>query len=120
MKTLHKHTHLCSATFAPKLQFSRQSRARASGVDIRLPVGIHSGPVVGGGVGTSRLAYDYWGDTMNIASRIEGAAEPNGIAVSAATYQQCTGAHDFDPPETIALKGIGDSVIYRTKPALAH
>jgi len=71
-------------------------------------------------VGTNRLAYDYWGDTMNIASRIEGAAEPNGIAVSAATYYQCTGSHEFDLPETITLKGVGDTVIYRIKPDIAE
>ncbi|ATW04191.1 adenylate/guanylate cyclase domain-containing protein [Sphingorhabdus sp. YGSMI21] len=108
-----------AVSFAKDVIAEMQSRATASGIDIQLRVGIHSGPVVGGVVGTSRLAYDYWGDTMNIASRIEGAAEPNGIAVSAATYYQCTGAHEFDPPETIALKGVGDTVIYRTKPALA-
>ncbi len=47
------------------------------------------------------------------------AAEPNGIAVSAPTYFQCTGSHEFDPPETIPLKGVGDTVIYRLKPDIA-
>lgn len=105
-----------AVSFAKDVIAEMEKRARESGIDIRLRVGIHSGPVVGGVVGTSRLAYDYWGDTMNIASRIEGAAEPNGIAVSAATYFQCTGSHAFDLPETIALKGVGDTVIYRVKP----
>jgi len=109
-----------AVSFAKDVIAEMQSRATASGIDIQLRVGIHSGPVVGGVVGTSRLAYDYWGDTMNIASRIEGAAEPNGIAVSAATYYQCTEAHEFDAPETIALKGVGDTVIYRIKPEIAE
>lgn len=109
-----------AVSFAKDVIAEMQSRATESGIDIQLRVGIHSGPVVGGVVGTSRLAYDYWGDTMNIASRIEGAAEPNGIAVSAATYFQCTEAHEFDAPETIALKGVGDTVIYRIKPDITE
>ena len=109
-----------AVSFAKDVIAEMQSRAKESGIDIKLRVGIHSGPVVGGVVGTSRLAYDYWGDTMNIASRIEGAAEPNGIAVSAATYFPCTGSHEFDSPETIPLKGVGDTVIYRLKPDIAE
>lgn len=109
-----------AVSFAKDVIAEMQSRAKEGGIDIQLRVGIHSGPVVGGVVGTSRLAYDYWGDTMNIASRIEGAAEPNGIAVSAATYFQCTEAHEFDAPETIALKGVGDTVIYRIKPDITE
>lgn len=89
--------------------------ARETQIDIKLRVGIHSGPVVGGVIGSSRLAYDYWGDTMNIASRIEGAASPNGMAVSTTTYNQCVDRYEFDPPETINLKGVGETRIHRLK-----
>ena len=41
------------------------------GVDLSLRVGVHCGPLIGGVIGTSRLAYDVWGDTVNIASRME-------------------------------------------------
>jgi len=99
--------------FGRDLIIEMKERAKASGVDIKLRVGIHTGPVVGGVVGSSRLAYDYWGDTMNIASRIEGAAEPNGIAVSSSTYFQCTDCHEFGKPETLTLKGVGDTEVYR-------
>lgn len=95
------------------------ARAQDCGIDIKLRCGIHSGPVVGGVVGASRLAYDYWGDTMNIASRIEGAAEPNCIAVSAAAYSQCAQHFEFEPAEMIALKGVGDTEIYRLTPGSA-
>jgi len=106
----------CAAiNFGRDLIAEMKDVAQETGVDIKLRVGIHSGPVVGGVVGSSRLAYDYWGDTMNIASRIEGAAGSNGIAVSSATYFQCEGAHEFGEPETLTLKGVGDTEIYRVK-----
>lgn len=78
----------------------------------KVRVGIHTGPVVGGVIGTNRMVYDYWGDTMNIASRLEGSAPENGIAVSEATYHQTKGVHAFHPPQTMLLKGIGEMQVY--------
>ena len=84
-----------------------------SGIDVAIRVGIHTGNVVGGVVGAQRLAYDYWGDTMNIASRIEGVAESNGIAVSESTYFGSVEHVMFTEPELKALKGVGEMKIYR-------
>jgi adenylate cyclase len=85
------------------------------GVDLKVRAGIHSGPVVGGVIGSSRLAYDYWGDTMNVASRIEGIAEVNGIAVSSSTAAGANGSAHFSGPERIVLKGVGETEIYRVR-----
>jgi class 3 adenylate cyclase len=85
--------------------------AGASGIPLQARIGIHTGPVVGGVIGTTRLAYDYWGDTMNIASRLQAAAPPNGVAVSEATYFQTRQEQEF-AAETATLKGIGDAQIY--------
>lgn len=101
--------------FARDLIGEVRKLAEDSGVNIALRVGVHTGPVVGGVVGSSRLAYDYWGDTMNVASRIEGTARPNGIAVSSATFLQCAGAHDFEPPEVLVLKGVGETEVRHLK-----
>jgi class 3 adenylate cyclase len=101
--------------FGRELIAETQALAAEEGVDVKLRIGIHSGPVVGGVVGSRRLAYDYWGDTMNIASRIEGIAEHNGIAVSAATYFQARAHFEFDAGETLTLKGVGETEIYRVK-----
>jgi class 3 adenylate cyclase len=74
-------------------------------------IGIHTGPVVGGVIGSSRLAYDYWGDTMNVASRLQAVAPPNGIAVSEATWYEIRGLHEFTPQRAV-LKGIGETDVY--------
>ena len=83
------------------------------GVPIQLRVGVHTGPVIGGVVGSSRLAYDYWGDTMNVASRLESVAEPDGVVASSSTYMQCSDRSDFGRSETVMLKDVGEIEIYR-------
>ena len=86
---------------------------RSTGIDLHIRVGIHTGPVVGGVIGETRMAYDYWGETMNIASRIEGAAHPDGIAVSETTWLRGRGDRHFDLPQTLTLKGVGEMPVYR-------
>ncbi|MCH7628069.1 MAG: adenylate/guanylate cyclase domain-containing protein [Proteobacteria bacterium] len=83
-----------------------------AGVDVGLRAGIHSGPVVGGVIGATRMAYDYWGDTVNIAARLEGTAPRNGIAVSESTWLRARDRHGFGPATTLTLKGVGDMSVY--------
>jgi adenylate cyclase len=85
----------------------------ATGLEVQIRVGIHSGPVVGGVIGATRVSYDYWGETMNVASRIQGCAEPDGIAVSESTYLRTKGGTSFAAPEMVVLKGIGEMPVYR-------
>lgn len=92
---------------------SIEAYARQTGLDVQVRVGIHTGPVVGGVVGKSRYAYDYWGDTMNVASRVESIAHPGGIAVSESTYHSARDATVFAPAELHALKGVGEIKIFR-------
>ena len=76
---------------------------------------MHTGPVVGGVIGSSRLAYDYWGDTMNVAARLQAAAPANGIAVSPATWYETRHLHAY-VPERAVLKGIGETEVYVLTP----
>jgi len=85
---------------------------RTAGVDVGLRIGIHSGPVVGGVIGATRMAYDYWGETMNIAARIESAAPVNGIAISESTWLRAKDRAEFGPPHVEMLKGVGEICVY--------
>jgi class 3 adenylate cyclase len=53
----------------------------------RIRIGIHTGSVVAGIVGVKKFAYDIWGDTVNIAARIESSGEPDKINISGSTYE---------------------------------
>lgn len=85
-----------------------------SGIVVKARVGVHSGPAVGGVIGTTRLAYDYWGDTMNVASRLQAVAPLNGIAVSEAVYLQTMAIQRFESHKVV-LKGIGETAAYAAR-----
>jgi class 3 adenylate cyclase len=51
-------------------------------------IGLHTGPVVAGVVGARKFAYDIWGDTVNVASRIESQSEPGRVNISESTYDR--------------------------------
>jgi adenylate cyclase len=73
-------------------------------VPFTVRVGLHSGPVMAGVIGTRRFAYDVWGDTVNIAARIEAASQPNRMLVSAATVKGLGSDYSFDGPHKIGNK----------------
>lgn len=97
--------------FARDLVAAVRELAAESGIDLKVRVGAHTGPVIGGVIGSRRLAYDYWGDTMNLASRLQGAAPPSGIAVSEATYFQTKALLAYEA-RSETLKGIGTTTVY--------
>ncbi|TMK07818.1 MAG: adenylate/guanylate cyclase domain-containing response regulator [Alphaproteobacteria bacterium] len=74
-------------------------------VPFSIRVGLHSGPVMAGVIGTRKFAYDVWGDTVNIAARLEAASAPNRALASAATVKGLGSDYSFDGPHKVDNKG---------------
>jgi adenylate cyclase len=74
-------------------------------VPFTIRVGLHSGPVMAGVIGTRKFAYDVWGDTVNVAARMEAASAPNRVLASVMTVKALGNDYSFDGPHKIETKG---------------
>ncbi len=81
-----------------------------AGWDLR--VGIHTGPIVAGVVGKRKYAYDIWGNTVNIASRMESNGEPGKVNISEATYKLVKDQYKCHHRGKIYAKNVGDIDMY--------
>ena len=77
-----------------------------------LRIGLNTGPVVAGVIGKKKFAYDMWGDTANIASRIESTGVLGGICVGEATAQLLEGHYKLEPRGQIEMKGKGTMPVW--------
>ena len=82
-------------------------------LNLAIRIGIATGPIVAGVVGTKKFIYDLWGDTVNLASRISTEGAPGVIQVDATTQRRLRASHLFEGPQTVLLKGKGDTPVYR-------
>jgi class 3 adenylate cyclase len=82
-----------------------------SGERIVVHCGVATGPAVAGVIGRRKFAYDLWGDTVNVASRLEEQAEPGEVLVSEATAARLEDRYEFGPPRILELKGKGPTAV---------
>ena len=78
-----------------------------SGDRVVIHGGVASGPAAAGVIGRRKFAYDLWGDTVNMASRLEEQAGPGEVLVSETTAVQLEGRYEFGPGRILDLKGKG-------------
>jgi class 3 adenylate cyclase len=75
---------------------------------LSLRVGLHAGPAIAGVIGSERRSYDLWGETVNLASRLESSGEPGRVHVLAGVAHRLATSFDSLPRGTVTLKGIGE------------
>lgn len=79
---------------------------RDNQTSLRLRIGINTGPVIAGVIGRPRFAYDLWGDTVNIACRLEALATPDTILVGPTTAEVLKNSYRLSSPRQVALKNV--------------
>ena len=75
-------------------------------------IGLHTGDIIAGVIGTKRIAYDIWGNTVNVAQRMEMAGEPGKVNISGTTYEYIKPYFDCTYRGKIAAKNKGDIDMY--------
>jgi adenylate cyclase len=113
LPTLHPDHAAAAADLALSMQREAARLSALHEKPLQMRIGLATGPVVAGVIGTKKFAYDLWGDTVNLASRMESHAPPGGILVSETTYKSLRDRYSFRPSRVLRVKGKGSINAYR-------
>ncbi len=101
--------HLERAGHLAQAMLKAMERIRVeTGTDLAIRIGLHAGAAIAGVIGASRLSYDLWGETVNLASRLESSSLPGRIHVSESVAQRLAGVFAMEPRNALQLKGFGE------------
>jgi len=92
---------------ALEMQDALKEVADKTGTELSMRIGINSGPVVAGVIGNTKFSYDLWGDTVNMASRMEETGLPNIIQVTKETQEILLSQYQFTERIGVEVKGKG-------------
>lgn len=95
------------ARMALEMFAEKEAVARQFGVTIRMRIGIASGPVMAGVIGTRKFSYDVWGDAVNLAARLESSGEPERVQLSAEAFAALAPYFHCERRGEIEIKGVG-------------
>ncbi len=96
-----------AAAMALRMPAAVAEASRAFGQDLRIRIGLHTGPVAAGIIGKDKFIYDVWGDTVNVASRMEMHGEPGRVHITGETLAALDGRFGVEARPPITVKGRG-------------
>ncbi len=112
---LNNHADAAVAVAQGFVRFLKEwniERKKKNQILFNVRIGLHSGPVSAGVVGTKKFVFDVWGDAVNIAARMESNAEPGRINISNSTYELIKSNTPCEPRGAIVTKNMGKMEMY--------
>jgi class 3 adenylate cyclase len=96
------------ARMALRMVAATHEYGQEKGLDLQMRIGLNSGPVVAGVIGSAKFIYDLWGNTVNIASRMESTGVPGQIQVTRSVYEHLKDSFDLESRGVVQVKGKGE------------